>query len=114
MGTNFNFIKSDIRTLLLKLLSERDMYGYQLIQTLKERSNNFISLKDGCVYPILHSLEKSNLINSYWVESQNGRKQKYYSLNENGKKILAKEEKELKKYISYVSSILGGVWFGNK
>lgn len=109
MGNNFNFIKSDIRTLCLKLLSEHDMYGYQLIQELKKRSNNFISLKDGCVYPILHSLEKSELISSYWVKSDNGRNQKYYSITESGKKMLSKESKELKKYISYVSTILGGV-----
>lgn len=109
MGKNFNFIKSDIKTLLLKLLSEKDMYGYQLIQELKERSNGFISLKDGCVYPILHSLEAAKLINSYWVEGKNGRKQKYYSINEDARKILAKEEKELKKYIFYLGNILGGV-----
>lgn len=108
MGKSYNFTRSDIKMLLLKLLSKNDMYGYQLIQELKELSNNYFSLKDGCLYPILHSLEKEELINSYWVESENGRKQKYYSINAKGKKTLAREKSEWKKYSSCVNNILGG------
>ena len=44
------------------------MYGYQMIKTLSEKSENVFELKEGTLYPILHSLEEKNLINSYWDE----------------------------------------------
>lgn len=109
MEKSYNFTRSDIKMLLLKLLSTKDMYGYQLIQELKERSNNYFLLKDGSLYPILHSLEKDDLIESYWIESENKRKQKYYAINEKGRKILMKEKTEWKKYSNYVNDILGGI-----
>ena len=43
--------------LLLKLLSEKDMYGYEIIDTLRARSQNVFEMKAGTLYPLLHSLE---------------------------------------------------------
>lgn len=77
MAKSYNFNRSDIKMLLLSLLSKKDMYGYQLIQELKELSKNYFSLKEGCLYPILHSLENDELIKSYWEETESKRKKKY-------------------------------------
>ena len=44
--------------LLLKLLSEKDMYGYEMIDTLRKRSQNVFELKAGTLYPLLHGLEE--------------------------------------------------------
>lgn len=108
MEKNYNFTRSDIKMILLSLLSKKDMYGYQLIQKVKELSNNYFLLKEGSLYPILHSLENDELINSYWEETASMRKKKYYSITEKGKKVLSKEKREWKKYFTYVNSILGG------
>ena len=43
--------------LLLQLLSERDMYGYEMIETLGKRSENLFELKAGTLYPLLHTME---------------------------------------------------------
>ena len=50
--------------LLLKLLSEEDKYGYQMIRELEERSEKFFFMNEGTIYPILHNLEKEGMIRS--------------------------------------------------
>lgn len=114
MNNSYNFTRSDIKMLLLSLLSKKDMYGYLLIQELKELSNNYFSLKEGSLYPLLHSLEQENLIKSYWEETDSKRKKKFYSITENGKKALKKEKDEWKKYSNYINTIIGGVSFENR
>ena len=91
MDKAYNFNRSDIRMLLLSLLSKKDMYGYQLIQDLKDLSQNYFLLKEGCLYPILHSLENDGLISSYWEDTESKRKKKYYHISESGKKLLKRE-----------------------
>lgn len=114
MEKNYNFNRSDIKMLLLSLLSKKDMYGYQLIQELKELSGDYFSLKEGCLYPILHSLENNELIRSYWEETESKRKKKYYHITEIGKKLLKKEKYEWEKYSHYINNIIGGVSFEYK
>lgn len=114
MEKNYNFTRSDIKMLLLSLLSNKDMYGYQISGELKERSNDYFLLKEGSLYPLLHSLEQDELIRAYWDEGENKRKKKYYSITDKGKKVLSKEKKEWKKYSGYINNIIGGVLFGNE
>ena len=51
--------------LVLKLLMDEDMYGYQIIRRLEERSNSVFLLKEGTLYPVLHSLEEQQAVESY-------------------------------------------------
>ena len=44
--------------MLLKLLSEKDMYGYETLTTLRKRSQNVFELKAGTLYPLLHAMEE--------------------------------------------------------
>lgn len=48
--------------LLLKLLEEEDLYGYQMIRRLEARSDNVFSLKEGTMYPVLHALEEEGAV----------------------------------------------------
>lgn len=75
--------------LVLKLLEENEKYGYQIIQELKEKSNDRFLLKEGTLYPILYRLEDDNYIESRWSEPQGKRvPRKYYILTENGRTAL--------------------------
>ena len=55
--------------LLLRLLEEKDMYGYEMIDQLRQKSDNVFELKVGTLYPLLHSLEKSGCLTSYEGEA---------------------------------------------
>ena len=48
--------------MLLKLLEQEDMYGYQMIETLRSRSEHAFDLKAGTLYPLLHTLEQKGYI----------------------------------------------------
>lgn len=86
-------------------LDEKDMYGYEMIETLQEKSQNVFQLKAGTLYPLLHSLEEKGYVSSY--EDSIGQKtRKYYSLTKNGKNFLSQKKEEWKEYSSAVANIL--------
>ena len=58
--------------LLLKLIENEDMYGYQMIEELARRSDDTFTLKAGTLYPMLHDLEKAGLITAYEKTADNG------------------------------------------
>lgn len=65
--------------LILKLLSEKDMYGYEMIDTLRQKSQNVFELKAGTLYPLLHGLEEKGMLVVYEQEA-GGKIRKYYLL----------------------------------
>lgn len=79
--------KGLLELVILKLLNDEDLYGYSLIQKVKEKSNNFLDIKDGTLYPILYRLEDSNMIESYWeqIDTTRSKPRKYYKITDNGK-----------------------------
>ena len=68
MAANKAWISGSVKMLLLKLLSEKDMYGYEMITTLRKRSQNVFELKAGTLYPLLHTMEEEELLTSYEEE----------------------------------------------
>ena len=58
MAANKAWISGSVKMLLLKLLSEKDMYGYETLTTLRKRSQNVFELKAGTLYPLLHAMEE--------------------------------------------------------
>lgn len=95
-------------TLILKLLDGQDMYGYQIIEELARRSDNTFQLKAGTLYPLLHSLEKKGLLESYEQNADSARIRKYYHLTGKGKEFLKEKTDEWKEYSSAVSKVLEG------
>ena len=53
-----SLVSGSMMLLILRLLEEKDMYGYEMIDTLKGKSNNVFELKAGTLYPLLHSMEE--------------------------------------------------------
>lgn len=72
--------------LLLRLLEEKDMYGYEMIDQLRQKSDNVFELKVGTLYPLLHSLEKSGCLTSYEGEAA-GKKRIYYRITPRAKAV---------------------------
>ncbi|HOO78985.1 MAG TPA: PadR family transcriptional regulator [Lachnospiraceae bacterium] len=100
-----NLISGSTSMLLLKLLEEKDMYGYEMIDTLMRRSNQVFSMKAGTLYPLLHLLEEKNYLISYEKEA-GGKIRKYYQLTKDGQKALKDKTREWKEYASAVTNVL--------
>lgn len=108
MSKNNKLLPGSTTMLLLKLLEDRDMYGYEMIEELEKRSNNIFSLKAGTLYPLLHNLEKEEFINSYTENADSSRVRKYYSITNKGKGMLKEKKEEWNTYIFAINQILQG------
>ena len=106
MNVDKSLISGSTTMLLLKLLAEKDMYGYEMIEVLRERSENVFELKAGTLYPLLHSLEAKGLLNAYEKEAGN-EVRKYYSITKHGRKILDEKKSEWEIYSRAVANVLG-------
>lgn len=108
MSIDKSLMAGSTTTLILKLLEERDLYGYQMIETLAKRSDDTFDLKAGTLYPILHNLYSNGYVESYEKEEGNGKVRKYYHLTSKGKKLLQEKHQEWITFSSAVSKILNG------
>src|SRR6266446_9943733 len=77
-------VAASTEPLILSLLAKGESYGYELIQEVKRLSGDEINWTDGMLYPVLHRMEDNGWIKSRWVEMENGRKRKYYSIKNDG------------------------------
>jgi len=82
------------KPLILTILKEGKSYGYSIIQRVKDLSGGTLEWSDGMLYPVLHRLEKEGNIKSEWMITANGRKRKYYSITEQGKRELIAEKED--------------------
>ena len=110
MAVDKSLISGSTTLLLLKLLEEKDMYGYEMIENLRMKSEHVFDLKAGTLYPLLHGLEDKNYLTSY-EQPVGGKLRKYYSLTKSGRKYLAEKEAEWQEYKNAVTRVLGGVGF---
>ncbi len=108
MKINKELTKGSTTMLILEMLKNENMYGYQLIKKLSEKSQNVFELKEGTLYPILHVLEENNFITSYWDETS-AKRRKYYAITEKGKKILKEKKEEWKIFSEGINRVIGGV-----
>lgn len=100
--------KGVLEILVLKLLSKKKMYGYQLISELKEISNDFFSLKEGTLYPILYRLEDEGLVVSEWSKPiGKTAPKKYYLISNKGKDDLVEMKQLWFDFSKEVSAVLG-------
>ncbi len=112
MKVSKELLKGSTTMLILNLLKDSNMYGYEMIKRLKEKSNDVFELKEGTLYPILHGLEEKGFITSYWDETGT-KKRKYYSITKKGKEQLKERQEEWKIFSSGINQVLGGVSFAN-
>lgn len=106
MAFDRELLKGSISLLILKLLSERDMYGYEIIQESVRRSQNTFEFKEGTLYPALHQLHKRGYLRSEWRTGENGKQRKYYGLTASGRKAARRSEQEWFSFARMVNAIL--------
>lgn len=108
MSIDKNLITGSTTMLILKLLENKDMYGYEMIEELLKKSNDTFSLKAGTLYPLLHRLEGKEMLESYEQNTDSGRVRKYYSITKKGKGMLTEKQKEWESYVAAINQVLEG------
>ncbi len=106
MAIEKNLLSGNTTMLVLKVLEEKDMYGYQIIEELAKRSADAFRLKTGTLYPILHGLENEGMLSSYDDNADSARVRKYYSLTKKGRGLLSDKEAEWSAYTKAVNNVM--------
>lgn len=86
--------------IILSVLKNRDSYGYEIVQHVKEITNGGINWKEASIYPVLKKLENNGMVKSYWKMQENQRPRKYYTILADGKKQLERNINEWKLMLS--------------
>src|SRR5271157_5044330 len=100
------FLGSAVEMLVLEVAAGGATYGYELAQTVTERSKGSIELKEGSLYPALHRLERQKLLRAFWRQAD-GRRRKYYDLTDAGRAELAARRRSWRSFAAGVNGVLG-------
>lgn len=105
--TNPDFLNGVPELLLLSLLSRRPMYGYELVQAIRQATGGTLEFGEGCIYPILHRLEADGLLGGK-RETVGGRSRVVYRVTAKGEKRLAGSTAGWQKVVEAVEQVLRG------
>ena len=104
--SNPPFMSGVPELLLLRLLNEKEMYGYELVRSIKQATQEAITLGEGVIYPVLHSLERNGSLKSK-RKTVSGRTRVYYALTKKGRDRLEKLRNDWSRIQGGVATALG-------
>jgi len=103
-----SLVSGSMTLLVLKLLEDGDLYGYQMIDELRRRSDDTFRLRAGTLYPLLHGLEEKGLVSAYEQTAESGKARRYYHLTRQGRNVLQEKENAWNTYARAVGRVLKG------
>lgn len=98
--------RASIELVVLKMLSVKDMYGYQLIAEISKRTNSLFVYRESFLYKTLNKLLEGGYISEYNILSEKNRMRIYYHLEKNGVKYFNKVSNEFRLYLELMNSCL--------
>ena len=102
---NAEALKGHLDLLVLAVVSAGPLHGYGVIDRLKLRSEGSFDLAEGTVYPVLHRLERSGLLQHEWSDAS-GRRRKLYSLTAAGQARLVEQRRSWREFVDAVDAVL--------
>ena len=112
MDFSNDLVRGSVVPIVLSLLSDRAMYGYEIVKTVNDRTGGRLEWREGTLYPALHRLQAGGLVSATWADAPSdeapGRKRKYYSITRRGRRELARRNDEWRQFSSAVNAILLG------
>jgi PadR family transcriptional regulator PadR len=100
--------KGSTSVLILSLLSEQPMYGYQIARELAHRSQGYFEMKEGLLYPALHQMEQEGLLSSQWRAAAGARRRKYYFITDDGRRVLDSAVAEWTTFTERLMRVIAG------
>ena len=80
-----DLLRGHTDTMILKILSEADCYGYEIVKLISERSGGEYQLKEATMYSSVRRLEADGDIEWYWGDETKGGRRKYFKITQKGK-----------------------------
>ena len=99
-------LKGSTESLLLAVLEEGPLYGYQLAKEMEQRSSGYFRFKEGTLYPALHRLEKASLLVGKWETAPSGQQRRYYHVTNQGREALVHMMDEWRSFSRAVNLVI--------
>jgi len=99
-------LRGIVEPLLLSLIGELPMYGYQIIKELEKRSQGYLKVKESTIYSALRRLERQGLVLSSWQQVARSQKRRCYKLTEKGRQILSEKLTGWQEFYRAISNIV--------
>ena len=99
-------LQGTLHMLILKSLVTGELHGLGISRRIQQITQGTFVVKPGSLFPALHRMEEEGWISSFWGDSENNRRAKYYSLTRTGRKQLAVEEDEWRRTAAIVTRFL--------
>lgn len=114
MDFSQDLLKGSFIPIILSLLKDRSMYGYEMVKVVDARSGGRLQWREGTLYPTLHRLQADGLVTSKWQDAPAGpgqaaRSRKYYAITRKGLGELAHRQQEWKEFTTAVNALVMGV-----
>ena len=106
MEFNKELIRGTVEPIVLRLLSGGEMYGYEIVKVVNERTGGRFEWREGSLYPCLHRLEADGMLKSVWRNAPNGKARKYYRVTRRGRAALTKRTTEWTEFAQTVNTLL--------
>ncbi len=106
MAKRHELMKGSVDSLLLHLIAQQPMYGYQIIKELERRSQGYFKFREGTLYPALHRLEKAGLLLSRWQTLPSGQQRRYYYITDKGNRVLVEKRNQWQEFLVAVNLIV--------
>jgi DNA-binding PadR family transcriptional regulator len=101
-------LKGTLPLLILSVLSEEELYGFQIAQLIRERSGERFTASEGALYPALHRLEADGALDATWRESDRGPRRRYYKITARGNALLREHAAEWSAVSVGVNAVVTG------
>ena len=98
-------LKGHLEGLVLAVLADEPLHGYAVMEKLKSRSEDAISIEGGTLYPLLHRIEEAGLVKSSW-STIHGRKRRTYALTAKGRRALEEKRSVWKDFVTSMSLVM--------
>lgn len=94
MSITSDLLRGHTDTIVLRLLMNRDSYGYEINKYIQEKTQGRYELKEATLYSAFRRLEEAGAITSYWGDESTGARRRYYSITNKGKNMFVQNKKD--------------------
>lgn len=89
-----DLLKGTLPLLVLSVLREGELYGYEIAQRIRQRSGELFAPSEGSLYPTLHRLERDGALTATWRASERGPRRRYYAITPAGERLFVDASRE--------------------
>ena len=108
MANSGDILRGHTETIILRILSEGDSYGYEIAKAIIDGGEGVIDVKDATIYTAFRRMDEDGLLTTYWGDGVGGARRRYYKITDKGKEVYAAKLKEWKQASRILTKLIEG------